>query len=135
MDGGRCTVTAKLQTISEEINNDIAFTIKGCYVLPNITPRTIRLGLDNTQEIFPFIDNTLLKINDPLNQLLGSTTTISTQNNKTDISITLSNNKYISLEALSLTGIIYAEKGIWVSKPILINRTNLIVLGVILGKT
>lgn len=132
VDGGRCTVTGKLQTISEEINNDIAFTIKGCYVLPNITPRTIRLGLDNTQEIFPFIDNTLLKINDPLNQLLGSTTTISTQNNKTDISITLSNNKYISLEALSLTGIIYAEKGIWVSKPILINRTNLIDLKLVL---
>ncbi len=130
--GGRCTVTGKLQTISEEINNDIAFTLKGCYVLPNITPRTITLGLDNTQEIFPFIDNTLLRINDPLNQLLGSTTTISTQNNKTDISITLSNNKYISLEALSLTGIIYAEKGIWVSKPILINRTNLIDLKLIL---
>lgn len=130
--GGRCIVTGKLQTISEEINNDIAFSIKGCYVLPNITPKLINISLENTQEIYPYIQNTLLKVNDPLNQLLSSNINISTQSDKTNISITLPNNKYISLEALSLTGIIYAEKGIWISKPILVNRVNLIDLHLVL---
>lgn len=130
--GGRCVITGGLQTISQEINDDIAFTIKGCYVIPNVTPKIITIGLNNTQEIYPYIDNTLLKVNDPLNQLLSSSINISTQNNKTDISITLIDNKYISLEALSLTGIIYAETGIWVSKPILVNRINLIDLQLVL---
>ena len=132
--GNKAVITGKLNILTEDIDGDIAITIKGCYVTPNITPRNITLSLANTANIYPLLESTKFEVEDSLNQLNDSNFNITTTNNRTDINIALPNQKYISLEALSLIGTMYTESGIWVSTPILLNKSNLIDLEIeILG--
>lgn len=123
--GGRCVVSGGLRTISEELDNDIAFRIKGHYITNTITPRSIKLSLSNTSDIYPITSGINFRLEDTLKQLTNISTSIELKNNITEISLSTNSNKYISLEALSLVGTLYEQVGIWVSKPILMNRLNL----------